>query len=218
MIDRIDYAVGDVDRLVTMAGQEQAGRPIFMLGHSMGATLALAYAIRHQDRLTGLILSGALAALDVGPAPARLALRLLAAVVPALPLVAVDPTLVSRDAEVVSAYVADPLVHHGKLPARTIAQLAAAIGAFPVTVSAITLPVLILYGSADRLCPPEGSRMIHERIGASDKQIRAYDELYHEILNEPEGDQVLADIEAWIAGRLPAPAPTPTSGPETAPA
>ncbi len=72
----------------------------------------------------------------------------------------------------------------------------------------ITVPTLILYGTADRLCPPAGSTMLYERIGAADKQIKAYDGLYHEILNEPERDAVLADIRAWLGARAPASSPT----------
>jgi acylglycerol lipase len=204
LIDRIDNAVADVDRLVLAARVAHPGVPIFMLGHSMGATIALCYALQHQDRLAGMILSGPLAALPATPAPMRLAGRLLSAVAPTLPLVPIDPTLVSRDPAVVRAYVSDPLVHHGKLPARTVAELAAAIDTFPARVPAITLPTLILYGTADRLCPPSGSVMLGERIGAADKTVKAYEGLFHEILNEPERDEVLDEICGWLASRAPA--------------
>lgn len=103
---------------------------------------------------------------------------------------------------VVRAYVADPLVHHGKLPARTVAELAAAVESFPNAVGALTLPTLILYGTADRVCPTTGSLMLGERIGASDNTLKAYDGLYHEILNEPEQDLVLTDICSWLSARI----------------
>jgi alpha-beta hydrolase superfamily lysophospholipase len=103
---------------------------------------------------------------------------------------------------VVRDYQTDPLVHHGRLPARTVAELAAAIDRFPDTAPAITVPTLILYGTADRLCPPAGSTMLGERIAAGDKQVKPYEGLYHEILNEPEGYAVLADIRAWLAERV----------------
>ncbi len=201
VIDRLDYAVGDVDQLVLRARVEEPGLPVFMLGHSMGGTVAVRYAILHQDRLRGLILSGPLAALDAAPAPLRLVGRALSAIAPTLPLIAIDASAVSRDPQVVQDYRTDPLVHHGKLPARTVAELAAAIDRFPDEVPAITVPTLILYGTADRLCPPAGSTMLYERIGASDKQIKAYEGLYHEILNEPERDEVLADIRGWLRTR-----------------
>jgi alpha-beta hydrolase superfamily lysophospholipase len=199
LIDRLDYAVADLDQLVLEAREAHPRAPVFMLAHSMGGTLGLRYAVRHPDRLTGLVLSGPLAALEAAPAPMRLAAAVLSAAVPRLPLIAVDPTLVSRDPAVVSAYRSDPLVHHGRLPVRTVAELARAIDAFPDEVGAITVPTLILYGTADRLSPPKGSIMLGERIGAADKTIRAYEGLFHEILNEPERERVLADIRAWLA-------------------
>jgi acylglycerol lipase len=201
LIDRMDNVVTDLDGLVA-----QAGPPVFLLGHSMGGTVALAYALRHQDRLRGLILSGPLAALEAAPPHMRIAARILSVLTPRLPLVDIDSTLVSRDPAVVDAYVNDPLVYHGKLPVRTVSELAATIDALPDAVPAITVPTLIMYGTADGLCPPEGSLMLAERIGATDKTLLAYDGLYHEIFNEPEQERVLDDLCAWLAARTLIPA------------
>jgi alpha-beta hydrolase superfamily lysophospholipase len=201
LIDRLDYSVDDLDSLVTLAAGEHAGVKLFLLGHSMGGTISVAYAMRHQDRLDGLILSGALAVLDGATPPVRAIAKLLSALAPRLPLFGVDPSLVSRDPGVVRAYENDPLVHHGKLPARTVAEMAAAIDSFPAGARSITVPTLILYGTDDKLVPPAGSQMLEERIGAPDKTAKAYQGLYHEILNEPEQGQVLDDICAWLAER-----------------
>src|SRR5260221_118303 len=84
-----------------------------------------------------------LAALDATPAPVRVIARAFRAIAPRLPAVGVDASLVSRDPTVVKAYETDPLVHHGKLPVRTVVELAAAIESFPVDVGAITVPTLI---------------------------------------------------------------------------
>jgi acylglycerol lipase len=198
VIDRLTNAVSDIDRLVLLAGDAHPGLPVFMLGHSMGGLLAVQYALEHQDRLTGLVLSGALAAPDAAPAPARLIARMLSAVAPRAGLIALDASLVSRDPQVVAAYRADPMVHHGKLPARTVAELIAAGQRFPELVAEIRVPTLIMYGSEDRLCPPSGSVMLGERIGAADITVIPYEGLYHEILNEPEQETVLDDMCAWL--------------------
>lgn len=202
VIDRLARAVADVDRLVSQVRVGHPELPIVMLGHSMGATVAISYTIRHQERLRALILSGPLAALEAAPAPLRMLGRVLAVLAPQLPLVDIDASLVSRDPEVVRDYEADPLNHHGKLPARTIDELARAIDDFPEAVTTITLPVLILYGTADRLAPPSGAQMLERRIGSADKTTIAYPGLFHEILNEPEREAVLTDIRGWMAERL----------------
>lgn len=212
LIDRLAAAVADVDRLVSRVRAEHPELPIIMLGHSMGATIALSYTIRHQERLTGLILSGPLAALEAAPAGLRLLGRALSTLAPRLPLIDIDASQVSRDPAVVRAYEADPLNHHGKLPARTVDELARAIDGFPEAVTTITLPVLILYGSDDGLAPPSGAKMLERRIGSADLTVIAYPGLFHEILNEPEREAVLTDIRAWLAERLNASVATGAAG------
>jgi alpha-beta hydrolase superfamily lysophospholipase len=210
LLERVDLAVADLDQLVVLAGTAYPGAPVFLLGHSMGAMIALRYAAVHQDRLTGLILSGALAALEPVPPALRLIGQLLSAVAPRTPLIAIDPALVSRDPAVVDAYRNDPLVCHGKLPARTAAEIADTVAALPGTVGAIRVPTLILYGTADRLCPPAGSVMLGERVGSADRTVKAYEGLFHEIFNEPERDAVLDDVCGWLSAR--AGAPTDAAG------
>jgi alpha-beta hydrolase superfamily lysophospholipase len=62
----------------------------------------------------------------------------------------------------------------------------------------ITVPALVMHGSEDKLVPVAGSRLIEETIGSPDKTLKIYDGLYHEIFNEPEQDQVLDDLVAWL--------------------
>jgi acylglycerol lipase len=202
LIDHLARAVADLDSLITLGMDEHRGAPLFLLGHSMGATIAVSYALRHQDRLAGLMLTGPLAALEAAPPHMRAAARVLSVLTPGLPLVPIDASQISRDPAVVRAYVEDPLVHHGKLPVRTIAELASAIDRFPRDVARITVPTLIMYGTADELCPIEGSAMLAANIGATDLTVKGYEGLYHEILNEPEQDRVLDDMCAWLGSHV----------------
>lgn len=203
-VDRVANAVEDLDQLVVAARGHHPGVPLFLLGHSMGGLLALAYTLRHEERLDGLLLSAPLAALEAASPVLRAAGRVLSAVVPTLGIFDVDPGRVSRDPEVVRAYVEDQLVHHRKLPARSIGEFAAAVDRFPSQVPQLSLPLLVMHGTGDRIVPLAASLMVNDGAGSEDKQLELYDGLYHEILNEPEQDQVMDDIVAWIEKRLPA--------------
>jgi alpha-beta hydrolase superfamily lysophospholipase len=195
-------AITDLHQMiVTVSKARHPDAPQFLLGHSMGGAIALRYASAHQDRLTGLVVSAPLAAVDGGPALKAVG-KLLGVIAPGVPVSRVEPRLVSRDKAVVDAYVADPLNYHGPIPARVGREFLLAAEALPQDVRQITIPTLLLWGTADRLCPPRGAEAVAANIASSDFTKRAYEGLFHEIMNEPERDQVLDDIIGWLASHL----------------
>lgn len=202
VIDRVDNAVTDLAELVSIAAAESAdhAKP-FLFGHSMGGFLALAYTTRRQAEIQGLLLSAPVAVLEAASPLQRIAGHILSAVAPKLGVFDVDSSTVSRDAEVVRDYDADPLNFHGKLPARTVHEMAQEIGRFPESIPSITIPLLVQVGTADELVPPQSSELVYEWASSDDKTIKHYDGLFHEILNEPERDAVVADMLAWLDER-----------------
>jgi alpha-beta hydrolase superfamily lysophospholipase len=203
VIDRMHNAVEDLHTLVERAQGAYPGRPLVLLGHSMGGCVALAYTSEHEDALDALVLTGPLAVLEAASPAQRVAGRVLSAVAPSLGVVGIDSTAVSRDPAVVKDYDDDPLNYHGKLPARTVAELSRAIETFPKAVTRFRLPLLVMHGAADRLVPIAGGEMVAERAGSEDKTFKRYDELFHEILNEPERQRVLDDMADWLDARFP---------------
>ncbi len=201
-IGRMDRIVDDLGAFVGFATAHTPGVPLFLLGHSFGGLIALQYATGEPAELTGLVLSGAAVQPAVGSPLMRSVARLLSAVTPNLGVVTLPPEYVSRDPDVVAAYRADPLVHHGKVPARTGAEILAATQALPDRLEWLRIPMLILHGSEDRLATPEGSRMVHRRVTIEDRTLRLYDGLHHEIFNEPEQAQVLDDLVGWLSDHI----------------
>lgn len=198
VIDRIDNAVADMRTLIDMVTAEAAGTKPVLLGHSMGGLLSLAYTLRNQETIHALALSAPLAALEAASPVTLMISSVLSAVAPTLGVFGVDASGVSRDPDVVRDYETDPLVFHGKLPVRTIAELAGEIGTLPERVPEISLPLLLMYGTADTLAPPAGSEMLRDGVGSLDKSVTPYAGLYHEIFNEPERDQVIAELTGWL--------------------
>jgi acylglycerol lipase len=163
----------------------------------MGGCVATGYAIRHGDTLAGLLLSNPLATIKTAPGTALVS-QALSRIVPRLGVYSVDAEGVSKDPEEVRKYVDDPLNFHEKVPVRTVAELAGEVEHFPRRVAAITVPTLIMYSETDPIVAPSGSEMLAERIGSDDVTIRNWPGLKHEILNEPERDEVIAEMLDWL--------------------
>jgi len=181
------------------------GVPIFLLGHSLGGLIACNYLLQQQDRFVGCILSGALIKSDLQPGWVQMGvIQLLALLAPRLGVMQLDASGVSRDAEEVKKYVEDPLVLHGKASARMVRELFAGMATLQADAADITLPMLMLHGDADVLTSPDGSRYLHQHISSTDKTLTMYPGLFHEILNEPERQDVLDQILSWCEARLPA--------------
>jgi acylglycerol lipase len=177
-------------------------KPLFLVGHSLGALIAARFLADRQEAVAGAILSGALVKVPDNISPATVMLsKVLSALFPRIGLVSVDAQGVSRDPAVVRAYIDDPLVYTGKMTARMGAEILKAMKLVTAEADKITLPLLILHGSEDRLADPDGARTLYEAVGSADKTLKIYDGLHHEIYNEPEHPLVLRDVEAWLEER-----------------
>ncbi|HET9074373.1 MAG TPA: alpha/beta hydrolase [Solirubrobacteraceae bacterium] len=196
---QIDFgrAVADLDQIIVGQHELHPTLPVMLIGHSMGGGIALRYAIAHGDRLRGLALSGPLVQVAANPV-SKLVGQLLAGVLPGAPVAKLDPALVSRDPAVVADYEADPLNHHGGVPARTAAQFVAHGDSILADAAQITLPVLLMWGTADGLCPPAGAEALAAALTRAELTTRAFPGLYHEIFMEPERDAVLDTLVTWL--------------------
>ena len=202
-VDRFSDYLADLKTFFDIVRKEHKGAKIFLVGHSLGATIATAYAVEHQKELDGLILSGSSLVASTSVSPVLLVMAgVVSALAPKMGVTVLDASAISRDEAVVDAYVNDPLVYRGKLPARMGAELAKMWKQLPQKMPEIKLPVLIMHGSADQLADPRGSKLFYERAGSTDKTLKIYDGFYHEIFNEPEHKQVMADVEKWLAKHI----------------
>ena len=107
---------------------------------------------------------------------------------------------ICRDPAVVAAYIADPLVYQGKITARLGAEMLGAMEHLRREAGRISLPLLILQGSADRLVDPAGAQILYDGVASPDKRLIVYEGFYHEVFNEPEHDRVLERRRAVAGG------------------
>ncbi len=178
-----------LDDLVSLCTRVRAAHEVvFCLAHSMGTLFAVpAVARMPMGTLRGLVLSGTVGA--PGPAAEEL-----------FTSGKVPPESVSRDPEVVQAYIDDPLVFE-KTPPELLALAGEVTAKFFEAIPAITIPVLFIHGEDDLLSGLAGAQMVHTQLVTTDKTLLTYPGLYHEVLNEPEKDRVLADVIGWLDAR-----------------
>ncbi|TDD50141.1 alpha/beta hydrolase [Saccharopolyspora elongata] len=192
-------AVAGVDLLARLAVERHDDAPLFVYGHSLGGLISLQYLTGTPlDRIAGAVISAP--ALNTGSVSAveRAAAPLLSKLLPDLGVRSLDASTISRDPEVVRAYLTDPLCHDGKMRARTATEIMLAVEAMPQRLKSLTMPLFVLHGGADRLMPPAASELVRAHAGSPDLTLRIHEGLYHEPHNEPEQDRVLDEIVDWL--------------------
>ena len=200
VIARFAQADADIDTLVDKVRADSGLATVKLIGHSMGGSLALNYALNHQAKLSGLVLSGP----AIGGKMARVTRWLLAVIstfAPQRGTIALDANAVSRDPAVVADYIADPLVFRGKVPARTAHEMFKAIHSYPARVGALVVPCLLMHGEADALVSAKLAAPLFEGIASADKTVQIWPGLFHEIFNEPEREEVLGVTADWLEAR-----------------
>jgi alpha-beta hydrolase superfamily lysophospholipase len=195
-----ELVVEDLHRLTSLARGEHPSLPLVLLGHSLGSFFAQAYAFDHSAAIDGLVLSGTAAFGDrTGPAP-RLDEILVDGEKPRTPF-----DWLSRDPAEVDAYIADPLCGFSRKPnaADSFARVAARLKD-PTEIARIRkdLPIYVFVGDKDpinqdlALLKPLIDR--YRDAGLADLTVKVYRGGRHEMLNETNRPEVVADLMAWL--------------------
>lgn len=201
-VESFDDYVSDIASLADHVKARGKDVPVFLLGHSAGGVVACLYALDHQAALAGLICESF--AFRV-PAPdfALAVLKGLSHIAPHAHVLRLKNEDFSRDPAVVARMNADPLIAHESQPTQTVAAMVRADERLATAFPQLTLPILILHGTADRATRPEGSQTFFDQAGASDKTLKIYQGAFHDPLNDVDREAVLADILTWLEERLP---------------
>lgn len=197
-VDRFDDYLQDLKSFVSLAASRY-GKPV-MLGHSMGGLIAFHYARRYPEILLGLVLSSPWMKTRYQiPPVAKALLPVLSAVAPRVRLAGeIDPTHATRNPEFHEKDRVDPLIIKGFTP-RWLSECLHAAAACHTSMSFPSeLPVLFAVAGADLLVNPEATRSVFDQLAHERKAFRLYPEKYHEILNDPGYEEVMAEILTWL--------------------
>lgn len=197
----LDTYMQDIQQFFRRMETRYPDIPHFLYGHSLGGLLVLAYAIQYGEHLKGVITTGPGLQSSLQEQKAKVAMvRLLGSLLPAITLQSgLDAAAISRDTTIVDVYKTDPLVHDnaslglGKAALSAIDLCFARAKEFPV-------PLLIIHGKADKIAYASGSEDFAELLRAEGKDVtlKIWDDLYHEVHNEPEKEEVFQLVIEWL--------------------
>ncbi len=201
----IDGYLPDVRLYLQQVRRQEPDRPLFLIGHSMGGTIAALMAIEGEldDDLNvaGLVLSAPAVVVGGGVFPLlRRVARLLSRWFPRMRVVRMGFSKLSRDRQVVAQFRSDPLVFNERFPISIGAAIIEAADRLRQGAGNIRLPLLVLQGTDDWVVDPSGGREAYAKAGSTDKTLKLYEGLYHDLFHEPEKALVTADLIAWMQG------------------
>lgn len=171
----------------------------FLIGHSLGGLIVLAYSLENAESLSGVIASGPAIGVKLEvPAYKRILASALSAFLPSLRFQnEVHPHLLSRDPLIVENYLSDPLVHH-EATARFYTETMKTMEDVRRNIPALRLPVLFLQGENDRIVDPERTREAFRAVQIKDKTLQLYPNNLHEVFNDLDKEQVFEDLRHWV--------------------
>ncbi|HZM26034.1 MAG TPA: alpha/beta hydrolase [Gemmatimonadales bacterium] len=191
----------DLQRFVAVVRAQEDGRPMFLLGNSLGGLVVLDYALHHPAGLRGVIAIAPPLGRIGTPAWLLTLGRIMSHIWPGFTLeTGLDLSRLSRDPAACEAIVTDPLFHRkgsARLAAevlRTAHGLHERAGDFPV-------PLLLLHGAEDRMVFPDGTREFFGVVGQPDKRYVEYPGAFHALLADLDRDRVLSELESWMDKR-----------------
>ncbi|MEG1943598.1 MAG: alpha/beta hydrolase, partial [Angelakisella sp.] len=186
----------DTHQVVKLAKSEHPNIPVFLLGHSMGGYCVALYGVKYPDMVKGIVLSGALTC-DNG----RLIADVPAGLDPHQKLPNELGDGVCSVKAVVDAYVADPY-NTKTFTTGLCYALNAGVAWLGTRMEEFAYPVLMLHGEKDKLVSVQDTYDFFGRMSSTDRQMKIYGGLYHEIFNEYCRDEVIGDALRWIENRV----------------
>ncbi|BDR91609.1 alpha/beta hydrolase [Vulcanisaeta souniana] len=196
-VDSFNLFLNDLENFIELMLKKTGFNSAILFGHSMGGLIVLHYLGRISKGIHAAITSGAAAIVNISTG-SWLMLSLLNALSPRYRLnLPINPEFLTHDKRVVEEYINDPLVYK-KPTARMLHELIKASRDIWKYIGNISVPIMMMHGGEDKVVPPKATQDAFNRLRVSDKVIRIYNGMYHEILNELNKEIVYKDILDWL--------------------
>jgi acylglycerol lipase len=189
----------DINFFIATVKEENPAVRLFLLGQSMGGSLALMAAV--DTTPAGLILC-APACRPVFPAISIIIGYALGKLFPNLKFKALEARMIARDPQVALAYENDPLVNRQGIPMRPLTEFMRMMRSKQKDFEQLDIPLLIFHGTEDKIADIRGSRQLYRRSVSRDKTLEELPSFYHDLLNDPGRQHIYGKIAAWLNTHL----------------
>jgi alpha-beta hydrolase superfamily lysophospholipase len=200
-VETFDEYDVDLEKFVAEVRDWEPNERLFIFAQGLGGLIAVDDLLKKRVQVDGLILSGADLRFDMNGVK-RAAVNLAGTIVPLLASFEIDEARLCRDPAAAKSRDADPLIVEGAGPARTEREVLNEMDFVAEHAAELNVPLLVLHGGADKISDAAGSKRLFEMAASLDKSLKIYDGLYHDLLHEPEKEQVMRDVTAWIEERI----------------
>ncbi|KAB2066782.1 hypothetical protein ES319_A09G182900v1 [Gossypium barbadense] len=205
-VHSLDHAVTDMKMFLEKVLAENPGLPCFCFGHSTGGAIVLKAVLdpKIEAQVSGIILTSP----AVGIQPSHPIFVVFAPVVSfLLPRYQVSVTNkknmpVCRDPEALVAKYSDPLVYTGPLRVRTGYEILRTTSYLQQNMNRLRVPLLVLHGTDDTVTDPQASQKLYEAAASTDKTIKLFEGLLHDLLFELERETIMDNIIQWLNCRV----------------
>lgn len=198
--DSFDHHAEDIAHFAKRVRQKtDKGKPVYLISHSMGALLSL-YALETLFvPIDGIIAIGTATRAGVNMSrPVQAMFKVMAKVMPRYKLDGSSGGELSRDPAVAVRFAADPYTYKDGIPLRTGAEFGRVGPIVEERIGRVTMPILLMHGTADNIADHRASNYLYKHVESENKTLQLYDDCFHELLNEPEQDEVMGDIATWL--------------------
>ena len=191
----------DLKCFVEFVKKSTDGRPMVLLGHSMGGLITANTVIRYGEMgAKAVALSSPLFGISVKvPELKEKAAKMLASFLPNLTLhneLSFDD--LTHDRKVVEEYEKDGL-RHDRISSLLFVEMVGAMDYALANAQRVKAPFLLQQAGDDRIVSRKASEQFFEKVGSAQKEIKIYEDYYHEIFNETGRDAVFSDLKKWLA-------------------
>jgi alpha-beta hydrolase superfamily lysophospholipase len=201
----LDASLDSIGILLTEAEKRFPRLPKFLYGHSMGGNMVLNYILRRKPKINGAVATAPWLKLGFDPPAIKLMLaKVMKNIYPKWPEKAdLDTNAISRDKEEVRKYENDPLVHNTARAGTFFDTYNAGLWAIDHAAE-LTIPVIILHGTDDKLISHSGSEQFAAKAPPALLTFKSLPGYYHEIHNEPAADRekVFVEIVTWLNSKI----------------